>query len=278
MAAELTKELLEQILIDYGEFLDDGKYQDFFDAVYKLKYSTDLLKQIFAILCEDGDDDNEVLKSFDIVKGNTAEGYFHRLLEVPVKTVSLNITSPEVLPNSYFGHNQRPAMEVLILGPDMNSCPTVNYQPNLRQIIIKSNSTHFGRDCLAGNPKLKEIDIEGKIRGIGERAFANNPSLETLDLTNYESKVLPENLFKNDKNLKTVVLPPDIVKIPAGMFSGCHNLETIFLPDSVEKLEAGAFYGCDKVQIRMNRRPDGKGIKIPQGDLDFYKQHLKIKK
>ena len=55
---------------------------------------------------------------------------------------------------------------------------------------------------------------------------------------------IAEDAFYRCKNLKKVVLPPNLKVIPDGCFEECENLEEVVLPQGLENIKFGAFCGC----------------------------------
>lgn len=81
----------------------------------------------------------------------------------------------------------------------------------------------------------------------------NNSALQRLvigaGVTNLRS-----GIFQNCKDLKSVVIGPNVKTIGAdgffdiGVFSGCSSLETVVLGNNVEKIAAMTFMGCKSLK------------------------------
>ena len=55
---------------------------------------------------------------------------------------------------------------------------------------------------------------------------------------------IADEAFYRCRNLKKVVLPPNLKVIPDGCFEECENLEEVVLPQGLENIKFGAFCGC----------------------------------
>ena len=55
---------------------------------------------------------------------------------------------------------------------------------------------------------------------------------------------IPDNTFKDCKELHTIVLPISVTTIGNRVFSGCSSLVSINIPNSVTTIAYGVFYGC----------------------------------
>ncbi len=86
------------------------------------------------------------------------------------------------------------------------------------------------------------------------------PRMEVLDMSNarivaykdennkhYKANEIPIAAFNRQTNLKSVILPRDVVKIGKGAFWSCVNLEKIVLPDSIQVIDQFAFQLCSKL-------------------------------
>ena len=54
-------------------------------------------------------------------------------------------------------------------------------------------------------------------------------------------------MFSGLHNLKSVVLPKNLISIEDNAFKDCVSLNNIYIPDSVEYISDTAFSGCDSV-------------------------------
>lgn len=61
--------------------------------------------------------------------------------------------------------------------------------------------------------------------------------------------------FRNDTNLISVTLPPNLTDINKNCFRDCSNLEYIKIPDSVTQIRSYVFSGCSK--LKLDKLPAG---------------------
>lgn len=64
----------------------------------------------------------------------------------------------------------------------------------------------------------------------------------------YDVTAIAANAFKDNKIIKTIVIPDSVTKIGEGAFSGCTNLQTVVLGKNVKYINAKAFYKCTKIK------------------------------
>lgn len=57
-----------------------------------------------------------------------------------------------------------------------------------------------------------------------------------------------DGLFKDCRDVTSVVLPPGIETLGGSMFSGCRSLESVSLPAALKSIESYAFQSCQKIQ------------------------------
>jgi len=57
-----------------------------------------------------------------------------------------------------------------------------------------------------------------------------------------------DGLFKDCRDVTSVVLPPGIETLGGSMFSGCRSLEAVSLPAALKSIEGYAFQSCQKIQ------------------------------
>lgn len=73
--------------------------------------------------------------------------------------------------------------------------------------------------------------------------FENTASFNTIRITE-----IAQSAFKNQDQIKELVLPSTITIINSSAFDGCTNLEYINLPKSLEKIGKFAFLHCEKLK------------------------------
>lgn len=112
--------------------------------------------------------------------------------------------------------------------------------------------------------------------------FIRSTNIQNLDLSGIDNKVLPAKAFYGCVNLKSVVLPDDMLSLGIASFMHCTELETIHLPKklkeihslvfsecaslksidlskSVNSINAGAFYACSNLV----------GIQVESGNVHY---------
>lgn len=111
------------------------------------------------------------------------------------------------------------------------------------EVAIPTSSgtvTKLASYCFAGNNMLpSEFVIPANITDIEANAFSNCTSIQKVTFNNSKT-VLKATSFAWCSNLKTVVLPAEIIDIPSYAFNGC-ALDTITIPASIASLGDKAF-------------------------------------
>lgn len=127
---------------------------------------------------------------------------------------------------------------------------------------------------------ITTITIPGNIERIGASAFKNCKELQSVTIEEGVDEIMAD-AFSGCANLKSVRLPESLTKLGSSAFKGCSSLTAIYLPDSINVLPKGLFEGCDRVVIEAHSRknmPKRMRLVCPQPDIEWYKQHLKVKK
>ena len=63
-----------------------------------------------------------------------------------------------------------------------------------------------------------------------------------------EDSVIRAEVFKDDKELTSIVVPDGVTEIGERAFSGCSNLTSITIPNSITSIGEYAFYGCSSLK------------------------------
>ena len=74
------------------------------------------------------------------------------------------------------------------------------------------------------------------------------PKTITIKNVKYQVTGIAENTFKNNKKLRTVVIPDTVTEIGAGSFEGCKNLKSITIGKNVTFIGKNAFKNCKKLK------------------------------
>ena len=117
---------------------------------------------------------------------------------------------------------------------------------------------------------LRSVSIPPSVVWVGERAFEGCPDsifdketvpdvcllsgwavgvdnpFGAIDLFGVNG--VADGLFKDCRDVTSVVLPPGIETLGDSMFSGCRSLEAVSLPAALKSIESYAFQSCQKVQ------------------------------
>lgn len=122
------------------------------------------------------------------------------------------------------------------------------------------------------------IDVLPYMTSIPSKMFQNVEGISTVRIPDNITDI-GERAFIGSL-ISKVVLPNTVKKLPMGLFQNCKNLHKVFIPDSVTEFAQNVFYGTpDDILIGANFRSDNASkLKIPQSELDFYKQHLKFRR
>lgn len=85
---------------------------------------------------------------------------------------------------------------------------------------------------------IKKVTIRGGQLYSHSRgaSFSDCKCIEEIVLENIES--IPQELFKNCQNLKTVTFGEEVTSMGANIFKGCTNLKNITIPGSITKLNS----------------------------------------
>ena len=96
------------------------------------------------------------------------------------------------------------------------------------------------------------------------------PAAVTVNGVKYQVTAIAPNAFKNNKNLKTIIIPATVRSIGKQAFAGCKNLKSIIIrtPYLTKKsVGAKAFKGIHAKAT----------IKVPKEQKKAYQKFLKIK-
>lgn len=146
---------------------------------------------------------------------------------------------------------------------------------NLEAVMFENGTaiTHVGANAFKGCVELKYISLPSTVSTVGRNAFTNCLSIESIVIpetvtqfgfeafsagTNADTQLssviinskateLSFGMFRNLKNLKTLVIP-DTVKIIGDYCFENSGLEEIVIPETVTKVGAYAFSGCTSLK------------------------------
>ncbi len=131
-----------------------------------------------------------------------------------------------------------------------------------------------------------------KVTSIASGTFKNNNDIRTIVIGDNVTEIGDE-AFSGCANLQTVVIGKNVKKIGAKAFYKCTKLKKIVIPESVNKIGKQAFYGCKnlksvtiKTTKLTNKNVGSKAFKgthkkakfkVPGKKLSAYKKLLKSK-
>ena len=121
---------------------------------------------------------------------------------------------------------------------------------------------------VTGNNTVQYTKASGKkVRKAKKIAI---PAAVTVNGVKYQVTAIAPNAFKNNKNLKTIIIPATVRSIGKQAFAGCKNLKSIIIQTpylTKKSVGAKAFKGISSKAV----------IKVPKKQLKAYKKLLKTK-
>lgn len=114
----------------------------------------------------------------------------------------------------------------------------------LDKIILPDRLTKIGYYAFS-NCRISEIEMPNNIQSIGANAFYGC----RFSTFNWPANIteLPNSVFAQCTNLKTIYLPEGLEKIGSSAFSRCSKLSNIKLPKTLKIIESGVFYYCSSI-------------------------------
>ncbi len=82
---------------------------------------------------------------------------------------------------------------------------------------------------------------------IGDSAFKDNANIKTVVIPS-SVKTIGERAFYNCQNISSVSFSSGLTEIGEYAFGHCKSLTSVYIPGTVKKIIGGAFYGCLKLQ------------------------------
>lgn len=125
----------------------------------------------------------------------------------------------------------------------------------LTELRLPGGITFVGIGAFSGTD-LTALDAEsfGGLTALPDYMFSECEQLKSVVFPD-EITTLGENLFDDCTALASVTLPSNITELPDHIFDGCTALETVELPDSIAGIGEYAFSGCQMLD----------GITLPGG-------------
>lgn len=123
------------------------------------------------------------------------------------------------------------------------SCPLTG------SLVLPKSLKTIGNSSFAGID-VTELTVSGNIEKAGTKVF-NNSSIESVNFTQDVTKI-PDNLYQNAYNLKTVEFTDNITEIGANAFQSS-GLTQIVFPKNLQSIGEEAFYKCSSLSsITLN--------------------------
>lgn len=143
------------------------------------------------------------------------------------------------------------------------------FKSALRKVVLPESVTTLCESAFSarGNENIKEFIFTDSLTNIGlhsfgynrwTESFGDNPVIINNQLYQFKVSgsqvVIPDGVtkicdevFKENKEIKSVIFPKSLKSIGEQAFGECPNLTSIVLPEGVERLEKACFYGCKKL-------------------------------
>ena len=125
-----------------------------------------------------------------------------------------------------------------------NRTPWVDYNEQIKTVIVKSGVTSIGTYAFFECRALTQVDIADTVRSIGNYAFYTCWDLANVVMRNGITSI-GDWAFYSCYALTDITLPASLISIGEGAFSGCYKLEQITIPSSVTSIGSLAFNACD---------------------------------
>lgn len=119
---------------------------------------------------------------------------------------------------------------------------------SLETVIIPESVTEIGDGAFSDCTSLESIYVPKSIVKMGSYIFSGS-GLRSVVIPNSitdgsEQFTLPNQMFRNCKNLTSIQLPSDLKIIPSRFAEGCESLANITIPNTVTIIKGSAFSGC----------------------------------
>ena len=108
------------------------------------------------------------------------------------------------------------------------------------------NGSYISIDSYTGSAERIQIpeEINGyTVQKIGNNVFKNNKNIQSVILPE-SVETIGESAFENCEKLAEVVFPSGLESIGAKAFQGCIGLAEVMLPNGLKKIDSYAFSGC----------------------------------
>ena len=118
---------------------------------------------------------------------------------------------------------------------------------SLTNVVIPASVTHVGAGAFSYCDKMVfDAETVSRICLLSGWAVAADSPFGLVDLFGVNG--VADGLFKDCRDVTSVVFPPGIETLGGSMFSGCRALESVSLPAVLKSIESYAFQSCQKIQ------------------------------
>lgn len=120
------------------------------------------------------------------------------------------------------------------------------------QYVVPKGTKIIENNEFAGRTDLVNIIIPNSVEKIGASAFYFCSSLEKIIFeTGSRLKYIDYFTFQNCLNLRSIILPDNLIQIRAHSFWACSKLNQIILPETVKEIDASAFFSTKLNNINL---------------------------
>ncbi|MDE5882031.1 MAG: leucine-rich repeat domain-containing protein [Muribaculaceae bacterium] len=128
-----------------------------------------------------------------------------------------------------------------------NECTRLTITPRLPKSLKKIGEHAFSMT------RFDNLSFPDGLEEIGQGAF-QDCGLSSVLLPNTCTSI-GDMAFQLSKNIKEIVMPPNLESIPFGLFSMCDGLETLNINDNCRHIEEAAFMLCSNLrEINFNQK------------------------
>lgn len=125
---------------------------------------------------------------------------------------------------------------------------------NLKMVLLPANLKTLRGDAFTGTACIN--DQKTAVKYVGTSPFKPNTKTWIVDCEedvssvsiDPEAKHIGGNAFDTSYNLKSIVIPGNIISIGDCAFSNCTKLQSITLSEGIQTIDTWAFYNCTKVK------------------------------
>lgn len=89
--------------------------------------------------------------------------------------------------------------------------------------------------------------LSASVKSIGQNAFKDNTELKSIVIPDSVTSI-DQSVFSGCTQLDNVVIPDSVTSIGSGIFSGCTQLSNVVLPETMESISSSMFSGCTSLK------------------------------